>query len=148
MSDEVVVGVHGGTCAPTVTAVDGRRQTIDRKLSRSESGAVTAEAAAVIPLLVALTIGLVWLVALAAAQVRVVDGAREVARAMARGEGQSTAVALGRKVAPGGTTFEVGSQGGTVRVHATAEVRGPGGLFAFLPSLTVESEAVAAQEPE
>jgi hypothetical protein len=29
-----------------------------------------------------------------------------------------------------------------------ADVRGPGGLFAFLPALPVSAEAVAAEEPQ
>ena len=49
----------------------------------------------VLPLLVAVTIGLVWLLAVGAAQVRTVDAARETARALARGDDQATAVGRG-----------------------------------------------------
>jgi hypothetical protein len=48
------------------------------------------------------TTGLVWLLSVGAAQLRVVDGARETARAVARGEDPGAAVALGRRVAPEG----------------------------------------------
>ena len=53
------------------------------RVRRGERGAVTAELAMALPLLVAVTVGLVWLLAIGAAQLRVVDGARETARAVA-----------------------------------------------------------------
>ena len=52
---------------------------------RTDGGAATAELALGLPLLLAVTVGLVWLLAVGAAQVRVVDAAREAARAAARG---------------------------------------------------------------
>jgi Flp pilus assembly protein TadG len=108
---------------------------------------VTAEAAVVVPLLVAVTIALVWLVALAATQLRVVDAAREAARAAARGDSDVAAVDRGRQVAPDGATFQVSRSGEEVTVRVVAEVRGPGGLLDFLPAVRVRSEAVAAEEP-
>ncbi len=118
-----------------------------RRWSRAESGAVTAEAAVVVPVLLALVLGSTWFVALAATQVRVVDAAREVARVAARGEPEDAAVASGRVVAPTGTRFAVTRDGEQVRVEASVTVAGPGGLFRFLPGVTVESVAVAAEEP-
>ena len=49
-------------------------------MSRDQRGAATAELALGIPLLVSLTIGLVWLLTIGMAQVRMVDAARETAR--------------------------------------------------------------------
>jgi hypothetical protein len=103
---------------------------------------VTAEAAAVLPLLVALTLGLVWLVSLAATHVRVVDTAREVARAEARGD---TARDVGSGAAP--VDYRVHRQGDRVRVVATSRVDGPGGIFRAFPPVTLTSTAWAAQEP-
>jgi len=100
-----------------------------------------------LPLLVGVTIGLVWLVALGVTQLRVVDAARETARALARDEPQGAAVALGRQVAPDGSRFRVEESSGLVRVRVVAEVSGPGGLFAAIPGVEVDAEAVAAQEP-
>ena len=108
---------------------------------------MTAEAAVVIPLLLAVSMALVWLVALAVTQIRVVDAARETARAAARGESDGASVELGRQVAPEGARFELTRGGDAVTVRVVAEVRGPGGLLAFLPAVPVSSEAVAAQEP-
>ena len=113
---------------------------------RSQRGAVTAETAMVLPVLVLLTLALVWLLALAAAQTRVVDAAREVARAVARDEPRAEALSLGRRVAPAGADIRVATGGGHVVVDVSAEVRGPGGLIRFLPGVTVEAEAVAAAE--
>ena len=55
-------------------------------MSRDERGAVTAETSVVLPLLVAVTLAMVWLVAVGLAQMRATDAAREAARALARGE--------------------------------------------------------------
>ena len=117
-----------------------------RTAAERERGAVTAEAAMVLPVLVAATLGLVWLLALATTQVRVTDAAREVARAAARDESPAAASALGARVAPAGARIDVHSRGATVEVRVEADVAGPGGLFRFLPSVTVDAEAVAARE--
>jgi hypothetical protein len=100
----------------------------------------------VVPVLVALTLGMVWLVSLAATQVRLVDAAREVARAVARDEPREVAVELGRRVAPEGARIDVVDHGETVTVTVAAEVEGPGGLFRFLPAVAVDADATTAQE--
>ena len=115
---------------------------------RAERGAATAELAMVLPLLVAVAIGLVWLLAVGAAQVRTVDAARETARALARGDDESAAVGRGLAVAPDGSRVAVSRGGGEVRVTVTGRVQGPGGLFAHLPSPRLHAEAVAADEEE
>jgi hypothetical protein len=107
---------------------------------------VTAETVMVLPVLAALALGLAWVLALAGTQVRVVDAAREVARAAARDEDHGAAIALGRRVAPGGAVVDVREDGRTVVARVRTTVRGPGGLFAFMPGITVRGEAVAARE--
>ena len=114
---------------------------------RSESGAVTAEAAVVLPVVVLFALGLTWLVALGVTQVRALDAARETARAVARGDDTAASVALGRRVATPGARISVRDEGDTIIVTVDAPVRGPGGLFAFLPTYHARSEAVTAQEP-
>ena len=114
--------------------------------ARAERGAATAELAMVLPLLVAVAIGLVWLLAVGAAQVRTVDAARETARALARGDDEATAVGRGLAVAPDGSRVAVTRGGGEVRVTVTGRLEGPGGLFAHLPSPRLRAEAVAAEE--
>jgi hypothetical protein len=114
---------------------------------RGERGAVTAETVMVLPVLVALTLGLAWLLSLAATQVRVVDAARETARAAARDEGAGATEALGRRVAPDGAGISISDDGASVVVRVRSTVQGPGGLFGFLPGVEVDAEAVAAKEP-
>ncbi len=113
---------------------------------RDESGVVTAEAAVVIPLVTLVAVALAWLVGLGVAQVQVLDAAREVARAVARGDSEASGTALGRRVAPQGARFRIGTDDGTVVVSVRAPVRGLGGVFAFLPSYDVDAEAVAVLE--
>ena len=100
---------------------------------RGEQGAVTAELATGLPLLLALTVGLAWLVGVGSAQVRAVDAAREAARAVARGDSEAEAVGLARAVAPSGARVSVVTEGGRVVVRVRASVHGPGGLFEALP---------------
>ena len=114
---------------------------------RGERGAVTAETAMVLPLLVAATLGLVWMLSLAVTQVRVTDAAREVARALARDESRAAALDLGRRVAPEGARFGLREDGRTVVVQVQADVAGIGGLLGFVPAVSVDAEAVTAQEP-
>ncbi len=101
----------------------------------------------VLPVLVAVALGLAWVLSLAATQVRVVDAAREVARAVSRDDTDGSATALGRRVAPAGARIAVRQDGDTVVVRVVSPVRGPGGLFSFLPGVDVHAEAVAAREP-
>lgn len=100
----------------------------------------------VLPVLVAVTIGLVWLLSVGVAQVRTVDAARETARAVARGDDPGAAVRRGERVGPAGTTVRVGHDGDEVTATATARVAGPGGLFDWIPGVTVHARAVAAVE--
>jgi len=101
--------------------------------------------AMVLPMLVAVTVGLVWLLAVGSAQVRAVDAARETARAVARGDDVAAAVARGEEVAPPGSRVRVETGSGEVRVVVTGRVAGPGGLFE-IPHAVVSAEAVAVQE--
>jgi hypothetical protein len=112
-----------------------------------ERGAATAELALGLPLLLAITVGLAWLLAVGTAQVRVVDAARETARAAARGDAAGAAVERGRRVAPPGSRVTVATSGDEVTARVAGEVAGPGGLFEFLPAVTVHATAVAAREP-
>lgn len=117
------------------------------KVHRSEDGAVTAEAAVVLPVLIVLTAALAWLVALGVRQVQVVDAAREAARALARGEDESTSTSYGEQVAPDGSRFRISRDGDEIRVEVTARTTGPGGVFGFLPGAEVSGTAVARAEP-
>ena len=123
----------------TASSTSGRRD-------RNARGAVTAELALVLPLLVAVTTGLVWLLAVSADQLRAVDAARETARALARGDALEAAVGVGEQVAPDGATVRVSTGGGEVHVTVTGEASGPGGIFDALPPAQLHAEAVAVVE--
>lgn len=99
-----------------------------------------------LPLLLAVTVGLVWLLAVGAAQIRVIDAARETARAVARGDDEGAAIGLGRRIAPSGGHIDIARSGERVIVTASSRVEGPGGLFDFLPDARVSAEAVALLE--
>lgn len=107
---------------------------------------MTAEAAVVLPLLLAVTVGMLWLLAVAAGQIRLIDAARETARSVARGDSATRAVELGRRVAPDGADLAISTENGRVVVTATASVVGPGGIMAFVPSADLRAEAVALVE--
>ncbi len=112
-----------------------------------EDGAVTAETAAVLPVLVLFAVSLAWLVGLGITQVRALDAARETARAAARSEGAGQAEALGRRVAPDGSSIALSRRGGTVVARVSSPVPGPGWLFGPWADFRVRAEAVAAEEP-
>lgn len=116
--------------------------------SRGESGAATAELALGIPLLVALAAGLVWMLAVGAAQVRVIDASREAARAVARGDDVAAAEHVALRIAPDSAKVRVLVDDAQVVVTTSARVAPPGGLLGSLPGVTVSSEAVAVAEEQ
>ena len=116
--------------------------------ARRELGAVTAEAAVVLPVIVVFTVAMAWLVCVGLAQLRALDAAREVARAAARSEATGTAVALGRRVAPDGSRVSVREEQDAVVATVVSPVRGPGGLLAHLGTVHVTASAVSAREPD
>jgi Flp pilus assembly protein TadG len=114
-------------------------------VSRDQRGAATAELALGIPLLVSLTVGLAWILAIGLAQVQMVDAARETARAGARGDSQEAALTRGRQVAPGADVTVTMSDGEVVAT-ASDTVAPPGGLLSFLPAVHVHAQAVTSAE--
>ncbi|SEG94524.1 hypothetical protein SAMN05216223_13060 [Actinacidiphila yanglinensis] len=107
-------------------------------VGRGDRGYVTAEAAVVIPTLVALAGLLVWGLMAAAAQIRCVDAARAGARAAARSESGADVVRVTRAAAPEGAEVRVTRGGGLVRVRVTvARPRFP---------VTLTAEAAALDE--
>lgn len=113
---------------------------------RDERGAVTAELVVALPVLLAVTLVLVWLVGLGIGQVRVVDGAREAARAFARGDDPASARSLGAAVAGPGSTVRIVQAGGRLQVTVERLVAGPGGLIGHLPAVRLRATAVTAPE--
>ena len=114
--------------------------------AREDTGAATAELALGIPLLVALTVGLVWMLAVGAAQVRVIDASREAARAVARGDDVMAAEAVALRIAPEHARVRIEVGDSQVVVTTSARVSGPGGLLSSLSGVIVTAAAVALVE--
>lgn len=106
-----------------------------------DRGAVTAEAAVVIPVLVAFAMALLWALAAASVQIRCVDAARAGARAAARSEPEAAVLTATRDAAPRGARVAVGRAGEMWRVTVEAPTPGPAAL-----ALTLRAEAAALAE--
>lgn len=107
-----------------------------------DSGMVTAELAAGLPVLVLLLAFAVAVVSVSGARVRAQDAAREAARAAARDD-----AAAARQLAQGavpGVAVVITRSGG--EVVATARLRAHL-LVGWLPAVTITERAVAAVEP-
>ncbi|KRF16560.1 hypothetical protein ASG90_09765 [Nocardioides sp. Soil797] len=113
-------------------------------MTRDERGAVTAETALVLPLLMVVTLAMVWMLTFGVAQMKSTDAAREAARALARGESPDRAAALAHEVVAGAEVSIV-EEGDTVRVTVEAQVPSPGGLLDGING-TTHGEAVALRE--
>lgn len=137
MTDRTLCAVGTRPCRVPTAGVRG---------PRSERGAVTAEAAMVIPVLVLTVMGLVWLLTVAVAQIRVTDAAREVARLVARDETTASAVARGREVAPPGAAFDVSVGERDVVVDVRLDLDAPAAVLRLVPRLSVDARAVATRE--
>ncbi len=107
--------------------------------------AATAELALGVPLLLALTVGLVWMLAWApprcASSTR---PARPPGDRPRRRRRLGRAVAL--RIAPEGASVRVEVGEDRVVVVTSARVAAPGGLLASVPGVTVSDEAVALVE--
>lgn len=108
---------------------------------RDETGTVTAETAMVLPVFAAFVLSLIWLISVGYAQVRVIDAARDAARAVARGESDEQARALAQKSAPHDAITSIARSATTADVTVRAAASPPGWLFIPLPALTVDATA-------
>lgn len=115
-----------------------------RRRAYGDRGMVTAEAAVVLPALVVVTCVAVSAVAVATAQLRCVDAAREAARAASRGESVSASRALATQAAPRSARVSVSFVGDRARVTVAARIRPLGRL---LPPVEVRARAVGVREP-
>lgn len=119
---------------------------MSRSRPRGQRGAATAELVLGLPLLMVVTLGMVWLLAVGTAQLRVVDGAREAARALARGDPDATAFARAQQVAGEGSRVSAARAGDRVTVRVTRRLDAPGGLGEFLPPVDLAADAVSTVE--
>jgi Flp pilus assembly protein TadG len=108
---------------------------------------VTAETAIVLPVLIVLLLVGLWAVGVVVANIRCVDAARDVARAVARGEPGDVAKRIGERSAPGGAAVGISREGAEVRVVVAAEVNLDWVLLSKLPSVEVRGQAAVQNEP-
>jgi len=108
-----------------------------------DSGMVTAELAASLPVLMILLGVALSAVSVADQRVRAADAAREAARAAARGD-SAAAARLARQAAPG-AAVAISRSGDRVVAQVRIAVHPMGG---WLPALQVVERAVAAAEPD
>lgn len=112
----------------------------------TDTGYVTAETAMVLPVL-ALVLGVaLWAIAVAGAELRCVDAARDGARAAARGESDAVVVAAAQAAAPAGAQIELRRDGGRIVVVVRARVGGATGPLGRMPAPTAEATATADSE--
>jgi Flp pilus assembly protein TadG len=138
MSDAVLM--------PEAVLMSGRRAVFPCR--RHDSGYVTAETAVVMPVFALLLGVALWAMAVAAAQVRCIDAARDAARALARGESVATASAAAREATPSGSTIAVRQSGDRVVVVVTASVGKGFGPLAAIATPTVSATAIAQSEDD
>lgn len=107
---------------------------------------VTAETAVVLPVLLFVLAGAVWVLACLVGQLRCVDAARSAARAAARGDAPAAVVAAARAMAPVGAQVELVRRGAEVTVLVAAVVRPFGRGLTALPGTPVQAGATALVE--
>ncbi|TCC29861.1 TadE family type IV pilus minor pilin [Kribbella sindirgiensis] len=114
---------------------------------RSESGAVTAEMALALPVLVSLLLLGIWSVGLVVLNIRCIDAARDVARAVARGESVDQAKAIGHRTVPAGTIV-IHRDASDIQVTVTATPAHKPPLLDFLSPTRLTATATLQAEPD
>jgi hypothetical protein len=107
---------------------------------------VTAEAAAVLPLVAIFALAMVWLLSVGITQVRVVDAARDAARAVARGDPDDQAIVAARRTAGADARVGIHRAAGLVTVTVLEQARAPGWLLVPLPAVAIRSQSTVEVE--
>lgn len=113
---------------------------------RDDRGTVTAELMTIVPLAVAFSFLLLWIVSLGLTQVRLADASRESARMLARGESVESARTVAQQHSPKGATVRVRDDDGAVVVTVRVRSRMPVPFFSGIGSRSMESTSVAVRE--
>jgi len=114
---------------------------------REERGAVTAEMALALPVLISLLLLGIWSIGLVVLNIRCIDAARDVARAVARGESPEEATAIGRRTVPTGTIV-IAREASDIKVTVTAVPAHQPPLLSLLSPTTLTATATLQAEPE
>jgi len=124
------------------------RRPPDRRIAGADRGSVTAEMAMVLPSVLLVLGMLLWGLGAASAQLRCIDAAREVARAVARGDDLLAARQAAAPVAPPGATIRTWRTQGLVHVQVDARVTALGPVGHLVGGINVTGHAAAAPEPQ
>jgi Flp pilus assembly protein TadG len=101
----------------------------------------------VLPVLFAVLLFGLWLVGVVVADIRCGDAARDVARAVARGEPGDAARQLGRRTAPSKAEITIARDGSDVHVLVSSNRSPDWSFLRKLPPVRVKAEAVIQTEP-
>lgn len=113
---------------------------------RGDGGYVTAETAMVLPVLAVLLAVALWSIAVAGAQLRCVDAARDGARAAARGETDASIEQAVRAAAPAAAAVTISHAGQQIVVVVRARVGPTSGVLTALGAPLAAATAVALSE--
>lgn len=118
---------------------------VNRRAPQRERGAVTAEVALVLPVLLVVVLFGLWAAGAVITNLRCIDAARDTARAVARGEPPDTAQQFGHRSAPRDAIIQITQDGNDIHVTVTATHAWP--LLDHLPSLPAKATATIQSEP-
>jgi hypothetical protein len=111
-----------------------------------EAGMVTAETAVVLPIIAAFALILLWLISAAITEIRLVDAARDAARALARGEDEAAVRTQLAETGPAGSQLVVVRDGGDVSAEVSVSADAPGWLLVPLPAIPLHASATTLAE--
>jgi hypothetical protein len=117
-----------------------------RQPKSSERGAVTAELAITLPVLLSLLLLGIWSIGLVILNIQCIDAARDVARAVARGEPPDQAKAIGHRTVPTGT-ITISREGPDIHVTVTATPTHNPPLLSALAPAHLTAHATLQSEP-
>jgi hypothetical protein len=113
----------------------------------SDQGAVTAELAIALPVLLSVLVLGIWSIGLVVLNIRCIDAARDVARAVARGEPSDQAKAIGHRTIPSGT-ITITRDASDIHVTVTATSTHTPPLLTLLTPTRLTATATLQAEPE
>jgi hypothetical protein len=99
------------------------------------------------PLIAAFTLVLLWMTSMAITEVRLVDTARDAARALARGEDEAAVQGFVSGTAPPGSQLRVTRHGADLTAEVTLSAQAPGWLLVPLPAIRLHASATTQAEP-
>ncbi|WP_420323328.1 TadE family type IV pilus minor pilin [Kribbella soli] len=133
--------------APRTPASQTTTATRADRATRAERGAVTAEMALALPVLVSFLLLGIWSIGLVVLNIRCIDAARDVARAVARGESLDHANAIGLRTVPAGAIV-ITREASDIQVTVTAIPAHKPPLLAFLSPTRLTATATLQAEPD